>query len=158
MKFATVFFAGLLALNSADQHLRKQNDDPKFIPHGVLPLGTGAYLWDKAVQERTVDMRKVCEEAKSKGDYNDKMWVECYKLGGDYTDVRPIDHERAAALGYGPQPMVEPNQVAAVKSDGAHDLKKTQAAKEHSGAMRFGWSIAFATMSATVFQIGRAHV
>merc|ERR1740130_2282398 len=56
----------------------------------LLPVGQGAYQSAEAVQQRTTDPRKICEEAKAKGDYSDKMWAECFKVGGDYTDVRPV--------------------------------------------------------------------
>merc|ERR1740117_1959064 len=58
--------------------------------HTLLPIGQGAYQDAEAVQQRTTDHRKICEEAKAKGDYSDKIWIECFKVGGDYTDVRPV--------------------------------------------------------------------
>ena len=54
----------------------------------LLPVGEGAYQSAKAVEQRTTDPRKICEEAKAKGDYSDKLWTECFKTGGDYTYVR----------------------------------------------------------------------
>ena len=67
----------------------------------LLPVGEGAYQSAEAVQQRTTDHRKICEDAKAKGDYSDKLWTECFKVGGDYTDVRPVvaaaDSEAARA-------------------------------------------------------------
>merc|ERR1719478_1297195 len=57
-------------------------------PGPLLPIGEGAFQNPEAVKQRTTDARRICEEAKTKGDYKDKAWEECYKLGGDYTDVR----------------------------------------------------------------------
>merc|ERR1719436_1588829 len=57
----------------------------------VWPVGEGAYQSATAVQQRTTDPRKICEEATATGDYSDKKWQECFKLKGDYTDIRPID-------------------------------------------------------------------
>merc|ERR1719245_650083 len=57
----------------------------------VWPVGEGAYQSATAVQQRTTDPRKICEEATATGDYSDKKWEEYFKLKGDYTDIRPID-------------------------------------------------------------------
>jgi len=74
----------LLQKDSSSRALRGTPTDT------LLPVGEGAYQSAKAVEQRTTDPRKICEEAKAKGDYSDKLWTECFKTGGDYTDVRPV--------------------------------------------------------------------
>merc|ERR1719473_2463707 len=71
-------------------HLRKTE------PLEVWPVGDGAYQQAEAVTQRATDPRKHCEEASAKGDYSDKKWAECFKLKGDYTDIRPIDADAQA--------------------------------------------------------------
>merc|ERR1740115_534030 len=53
----------------------------------VLPIGEGAYQSAEAVQQRTVDTRKHCEDSKT---HDPETWKDCYESGGDYADGRLV--------------------------------------------------------------------
>merc|ERR550539_1842523 len=95
MKYGAVAIAFLFA-SAVDAAVTKTHEQKTVQLRGkpnieVWPVGEGAYQSATAVQQRTTDPRKICEEATATGDYSDKKWQECFKLKGDYTDIRPID-------------------------------------------------------------------
>jgi len=128
-------------LSGADYSLLQQRSmrslrGHHFAPdHTLLPVGQGAYQSAEAVQQRTTDPRKICEEAKAKGDYSDKMWTECFKVGGDYTDVRPV------------VARVEVKAAAGGSAEGG-SASGQEGRKAHSGAATHGLSMALLVVSA----------
>eukprot|EP00929_Paragymnodinium_shiwhaense_P050177 TRINITY_DN2528_c0_g1_i1.p1 TRINITY_DN2528_c0_g1~~TRINITY_DN2528_c0_g1_i1.p1 ORF type:complete len:154 (+),score=44.26 TRINITY_DN2528_c0_g1_i1:38-499(+) len=77
----------------------------------LKPVGIGAYQDAKAVEQRTQDARKACEESVI---YKTSKWEDCYQSGGDYMDG-PV-----FAKGYGAHGKLQsgasglvPNMVAA---------------------------------------------
>eukprot|EP00929_Paragymnodinium_shiwhaense_P043199 TRINITY_DN2224_c0_g1_i2.p2 TRINITY_DN2224_c0_g1~~TRINITY_DN2224_c0_g1_i2.p2 ORF type:complete len:160 (-),score=49.99 TRINITY_DN2224_c0_g1_i2:145-624(-) len=49
----------------------------------LKPVGIGAYQDAKAVEQRTQDARKACEESVI---YKTSKWEDCFRSGGDYLD------------------------------------------------------------------------
>jgi len=57
---------------ATSMHVEAKAEDEK-----LLPVGEGAYQSAKAVEQRTTDKKKACEDGK---------WKDCWKTGGDFVD------------------------------------------------------------------------
>merc|ERR1719263_2768100 len=108
--------------HAVTSHLRKTE------PLEVWPVGDGAYQQAEAVKQRATDPRKHCEEATAKGDYSDKKWDECFKLKGDYTDIRPIDADAQAKYDAAQAAREQARKDAWAKVQAAHQAKLDAAA------------------------------